>query len=243
MLLFLDIFGYLTFQGHHCYRCHPRLRETTTAPSLAQSCGDLCQEPPPHRKQTQQDQTGHGSPGDTALLSPPLSSVWLKVLMMGRQNKSEDSTVNRMDTGGRDLRPGKDDAQAATKEEQQDGTQLLRPQQCPVCLVLPHYLVLHPASSPYTELFMPCTVPGTKNGQKDADTVSLKAQNPKEKSIIKKISDEKKAVWSQGLAVNHMGASQAAPQQYLHSECNEPKPDLVGSFYSGSKKRYLCSGA
>lgn len=58
----------------------------------------------------------------------------------------------------------------------------------------------------------------------------------------KKISDEKKAVWSQGLAVNHMGAPQAAPQQYLHSECNEPKSVLVGSFYSGSKKRYLCSG-
>lgn len=68
---------------------------------------------------------------------------------------------------------------------------------------------------------------------------TLYSQSSKSEREInnKKISDEKKAVWSQGLAVNHMGAPQAAPQQYLHSECNEPKSVLVGSFLLWIKEK------
>lgn len=93
---------------------------------------------------------------------------------------------------------------AATEEEQHDGTQPLGPGQHPVCLVLQRYPVLLPMPHAL------CQAPRTD--QTDADTVLPKLKMQKEINNYK-ISDEKKLVWSQRLAVNHTGAPQAAPHQ------------------------------
>lgn len=98
------------------------------------------------------------------------------------------------------------------------------------------YCILLPPSTQSSSCHALCQAPRMV---KKMQTLYSQSSKSKREINNKKISDEKKAVWSQGLAVNHMGAPQAAPQQYLHSECNETKSVLVGSSYSGSKKRYL----
>lgn len=138
--------------------------------------------------QRQQDQAGHDSTANTALLSPYYNrkteeqaslSVWLKVSRMGRQEGREQHSEQGGHVGDRDVNPEKDHVGTATEEEQQDGNDCWEPDSvlsawscltvwcCTLCPMQGHMF-------PPLHIEPSCTVLGTMNGQTDVDTALSK---------------------------------------------------------------------